>query len=99
VAGMIRSFDYAPRVVAMTGGADVGGEAEQRAYRASEWAARNRAAFLDAYTDKRGEVVDGANEALLDAYLADKVVYEAVYEARNRPGWLSIPLAALEETS
>ena len=99
VAGMIRSFDYAPRVVAMTGGADAGGEAEQRAYRASEWAARNRAAFLDAYTDKRGEVVDGANEALLDAYLADKVVYEAVYEARNRPGWLSIPLAALEETS
>lgn len=99
VAGMIRSFDYAPRVVAMTGGADVGGEAEQRAYRASEWAARNRAAFLDAYTDKRGEVVDGANVALLDAYLADKVVYEAVYEARNRPGWLSIPLAALEETS
>jgi maltokinase len=99
VAGMIRSFDYAPRVVAMTGGADAGGEAEQRAYRASEWAARNRAAFLAAYTEKRGEEIDGTNGVLLDAYLADKVVYEAVYEARNRPGWLAIPLAALEETS
>lgn len=99
VAGMVRSFDYAPRVVAMTGGADVGGEAEQRAYRASEWAARNRAAFVDAYTRERGEELDGANSVLLEAYLADKVVYEAVYEARNRPGWLSIPLAALEETS
>ena len=99
VAGMIRSFDYAPRVVAMTaGGADIGGEAEQRAYRASEWAARNRAAFLDAYTGQRGQDLDSTASILLGAYLADKVVYEAVYEARNRPGWLSIPLAALGDT-
>ncbi len=100
VAGMIRSFDYAPRVVAMTGGGvDMGGEGEQRAYRASEWSARNRAAFLEAYTTQLGTALDGAAGTLLDAYLADKVVYEAVYEARNRPGWLSIPLAALGETS
>ncbi len=100
VAGMIRSFDYAPRVVAMTGASvDVGGEADQRAYRASEWAARNRSAFLDAYTAHLGTAMDDEAAVLLDAYLADKVVYEAVYEARNRPGWLSIPLAALEETS
>ncbi|HEY0642051.1 MAG TPA: hypothetical protein VGD39_01440, partial [Nocardioides sp.] len=42
VAGMIRSFDYAPRVVAMTGGGhDTGAEADQLAYRAGEWSARN----------------------------------------------------------
>ncbi len=100
VAGMIRSFDYAPRVVSMTGGGvDSGPEAEQRRYRATEWSARNRAAFLDAYATQRGEDVGGAARVLLDAYLADKVVYEAVYEARNRPGWLSIPLAALGETT
>jgi maltokinase len=100
VAGMIRSFDYAPRVVALTGvGHDSGAEADQVAYRAGEWSARNRAAFLDAYTAKRGEDLGAAAHTLLDAYLADKVVYEAVYEARNRPGWLSIPLAALGETS
>jgi len=103
VAGMIRSFDYAPRVVAMASGAGFEGEAEQRAYRAAEWAARNRAAFLEAYTAQRGtagpEGQDDAAGTLLDAYLADKVVYETVYEARNRPGWLSIPLAALEESS
>ncbi|MBC2934119.1 maltokinase N-terminal cap-like domain-containing protein [Nocardioides sp. zg-1228] len=100
VAGMVRSFDYAPRVVALSStGAEAPGEAEQRAYRASEWAARNRAAFLDAYTAQLGEDSQDANGVLLDAYLADKVVYEAVYEARNRPGWISIPLAALEETS
>ena len=100
VAGMIRSFDYAPRVVALTGvGVDSVDEAGQRAYRAAEWSARNRAAFLDAYTEQRGGELDGDSAALLDAYLADKVVYEAVYEARNRPGWLSIPLAALGETT
>lgn len=94
VAGMIRSFDYAPRVVALTAGADTA-EADQIAYRASEWAARNRQAFLESYSAQRGTGLDEAASALLDAYLADKVVYEAVYEARNRPGWLSIPLAAL----
>jgi maltokinase len=97
VAGMIRSFDYAPRVVALTG--DDGADSAQRAYRAAEWAARNRQAFLESYTEHRGTGLDEAASALLDAYLADKVVYEAVYEARNRPGWLAIPLAALEDTA
>jgi maltokinase len=98
VAGMIRSFDYAPRVVALTGLGAEGAEADQRNYRAAEWSARNRAAFLDAYTTQRGEDLGDAASTLLDAYLADKVVYEAVYEARNRPGWISIPLAALGGT-
>jgi maltokinase len=98
VAGMMRSFDYAPRVVALTGGGYDAEESDQRTYRAAEWSARNRAAFLDAYTTRRGVQADRTAEVLLDAYLADKVVYEAVYEARNRPGWLSIPLAALGET-
>ena len=29
--------------------------------------------------------------------MADKAVYEAVYEARNRPTWVDIPLAALQK--
>ncbi len=92
VAGMLRSFDYAPRVAAMTAAATGDDGSEQRAYRASEWSARNRAAFLESYAG-RGLTAD--EETLLAAYVADKAVYECVYEARNRPTWLSIPMAAL----
>lgn len=97
VAGMLRSFDYAPRVVALTGfSADPGNETDQQAYRAAEWAERNKQAFLDAYLETSPSAAGG--RALLDAYLVDKGVYEVVYEARNRPGWLSIPLSALTQT-
>jgi maltokinase len=29
------------------------------------------------------------------AYEADKAIYEVIYEVRNRPDWVSIPLAAV----
>ena len=93
VAGMLRSFDYAPRVAERTAqGADDTG-AEQRSYRAAEWAERNCAAFLAAYAGR--ELTDD-EQTLLDAYVADKAVYEAVYEARNRPTWVPVPLTAIE---
>ena len=95
VAGMLRSFDYAPRVVRMTSfalDAGLGGE-EQQAYRAAEWSQRNAQAFLESYAE--GELT-AAERTLLDAYVADKAVYETVYEARNRPTWVEIPLDALD---
>ncbi|QZY30229.1 maltokinase N-terminal cap-like domain-containing protein [Nocardioides coralli] len=92
VAGMLRSFDYAPQVVERTySDADALG-VEQRAYRAAEWSRRNRTAFLDAYAQH--DLTD-EEDALLSAYVADKAVYETVYEARNRPTWVAIPLAAI----
>ena len=95
---MLRSFDYAPRVVAMTGLRRRRRRGRAAAYRATEWSARN-APRSSTPTPRRGEELDRRERTLLDAYVADKVVYEAVYEARNRPGWLDIPLAALEEPS
>jgi maltokinase len=89
VAGMLRSFDYAARHLL----AGRPGEAEELEPRAREWADRNRAAFLDGYVEGGG-VINRADAALLRAFELAKAVYEVVYEARNRPTWVSIPLAA-----
>jgi len=92
VAGMLRSFDYAPRVVERTFDDADPSAGDQRAYRAAEWSKRNRVAFLDAYADRE---LTRDEHLLLSAYVADKAVYETVYEARNRPTWVSIPLDAI----
>jgi maltokinase len=94
VAGMLRSFDYAVRAVAR----DLDSteeEAAQIAYRSEEWVQRNTIAFLDGYVEQRGTPLTADEHALITAYVADKAVYEAVYETRNRPAWVDIPLAAL----
>jgi maltokinase len=68
----------------------------QVTYRATEWVQRNREAFLEGYVEARGEALTESERALVDAYEADKAVYEVVYEARNRPTWLDIPMSAIE---
>jgi maltokinase len=98
VAGMLRSFDYAAHAVAPDFAADPDTN-RQIAFRAAEWADRNQAAFLRGYTENSGRTAGGGltdhQDLVLRAYVADKAVYEAVYEARNRPTWLPIPLAAI----
>jgi maltokinase len=81
VAGMLRSFDY---VAGSLGSTD----------EAKDWTRASRNAFLSGYIERSG-VNLREHRALLDAFEMDKALYEAVYEARNRPDWLAIPLTAL----
>ncbi len=90
VAGMLRSFDYAAGVTLLHFG-----YADHLRYRGDEWSARNRQAFLSGYA-AGGGTDPSSRTTLLRAYEIDKTVYEVVYEARNRPHWVSLPLRALE---
>jgi maltokinase len=56
------------------------------------WAQECRTAFLRGYA---GGGLDPQQAAAIRAYEADKAVYEVIYEVRNRPDWVSIPLGAV----
>jgi len=93
VAGMLRSFDYAARHEALRNAE--GPRAERIA---AGWVERCEDAFCAGY----GDVAGGdprRRGPLLRALTLQKAVYEAVYEARHRPDWLPIPLAAIAEAS
>ena len=87
VAGLVRSFDYAAAVGGLRGSS------------ATVWSGSARRAALQAYDEASGTALtEGTGPAgcLLRALELDKALYEAVYEQRNRPDWLSIPLAGLD---
>ncbi|GMA25251.1 hypothetical protein GCM10025864_30100 [Luteimicrobium album] len=84
-AGMLRSFDYAAAVGRAHG---------------TRWAADARDAFWTAYRAASGgdaPTPGGAGQDdLLAALELDKALYEVVYEVRNRPDWVGIPLAGVD---
>lgn len=85
LAGALRSIDYAAAVGNGT----------------PEWAAQARGALQDAYltemlADDDHPVAHATEQGVLErAVLIERALYEAVYEARNRPDWLGIPLEAI----
>ncbi|MER0482737.1 maltokinase [Streptomyces sp. Edi2] len=83
IAGMLRSFDYAAR------SGPAGGDPWSL-----EWARRTRDAYCRGYAEAGGLDPRSAPE-LMRAYETDKAVYEVLYEARHRPDWLSVPMAAI----
>jgi len=85
VAGMLRSLGYA------TSAAE-----NPTAPNVQDWLKRAQDAFMQGYLTVSGRALSAADEALLHAYVADKAVYEVVYETRNRPDWVTIPLGALQ---
>ncbi|MFI6049825.1 hypothetical protein ACIBCO_06965 [Streptomyces violascens] len=101
VAAMLRSFDYAAHhalaeVLGVPPGERRHGDprAARQARRAAAWAVHNRRAFSEGYT-AAGGCDPRCRPVLLRAFEADKAVYEALYEARHRPAWLPIPMAAV----
>ena len=86
IAGMLRSFSY-------VGGTLASARTRPQADIA-DWVARCRASFLDGYASV-SDLDPREHEVLLAAFELDKAVYEARYEARNRPSWLPIPVAAI----
>jgi len=91
VAGMLRSFEYAARHQLLNRP-----DAAMLAPKATEWVRRNSDAFCAGYA-AAGGLDPAQNWVLLRAMLLDKAVYEVIYEARNRPTWLSIPLESIAE--
>ena len=91
IAGMLRSFDYAAAVGQATG---------------THWAQDARRSFLAGYygaaasparpSEDRDLPTSADRGVVLDAFELDKALYEVVYEERNRPGWVTIPLTAVD---
>lgn len=79
VAGMLRSFDYAEHSVSPS---------------VPGWADACRAAYCTGYAEA-GARDPRTDPVLLRAYETDKAVYEVLYEARQRPDWLPVPLSAV----
>ncbi len=87
VAGMLRSFDY-------VAGSLRRDDPDRSADGVLAWASRARAAFVAGYGARTGAVLD-QRDPVLAAMELDKAVYEAIYESRNRPTWVAIPLRAI----
>ena len=85
VAGMLRSFDYVAGSLRL--------DDPSRAEAARGWAREARQAFVDGYSAASGGL--DPRHPLLAALELDKAVYEAIYESRNRPTWVAIPLGAI----
>lgn len=84
VVGMLRSFDYAAGAA----------ERERADARVPEsWVDDCAEAFLAGYSEVTPGRIDRKSPLFVALWL-DKALYEVVYELRNRPGWLAIPVNA-----
>ena len=106
VAGMLRSFHYAAYAGLLTQ-VDTGASAPSETLTAFEpwahlWYVWVSAAFVQTYLTYVGPAAllpptREECQALLDAYLLEKAVYELGYELNNRPDWVRIPLQGIRQ--
>ena len=104
VAGMLRSFDYAAAVgkaphpdwLGAVRTAFEEGYRQGRRETAPEGAAQTGSQAPAPTSSHNAEQTEASYQTVLTCLELDKALYEAVYEARNRPDWLSIPMAGIE---
>lgn len=103
VAGMIRSFQYAPyaalfgQVAGLSPTADTLPLLESYA---DFWTACVSTAYLDGYFSAAAGLASVPSDPeerklLLDVFLIQKALYEVGYELNNRPDWVRIPLRGI----
>ncbi|MBT1003635.1 1,4-alpha-glucan branching protein GlgB [Paenarthrobacter sp. DKR-5] len=85
VVGMIRSFDYA------AGSAMLAGLSQEAAV---QWSDACKEAFLAGYRKVLPQSADPSGP-LFRALWLDKALYEVIYELRNRPDWLKVPVESI----
>jgi maltose alpha-D-glucosyltransferase/alpha-amylase len=103
VAGMIRSFQYAPYAALFSASPVLTPTADTLPVLLSYadfWTASVGAAYLQGYFDAAAglsSVPSNRQERklLLDIFLLQKALYEIGYELNNRPDWVSIPLRGI----
>lgn len=84
LAGLIRSFDYLCS-------AKLGNE--------NKLAAESREIIIRTYIETRSDqdISFSGNvdqfRRILDVFIMEKAIYEAIYESENRPDWINIPLS------
>ena len=104
VAGMLRSFHYA-EYTGLFNQVNQGVSSPSEAHTAFEpwaqlWYVWVSVEFLQAYLSYAGAgsvlpPTRDDRQALLEAYLLEKTVYELRYELNNRPAWVRIPLQGM----
>ena len=96
VAGLLRSIDYAGATLIEGKGVSTAPIDEaQRDRLIAEFRTRASRAFLKEYWAGRHFGGGAAERALLELFLIEKAAYEVIYEAANRPTWLTVPVAGL----
>jgi maltose alpha-D-glucosyltransferase/alpha-amylase len=99
VAGMLRSFAYARQTAIQRCSIESADDCAKWAPHLLQWEQEARDAYLAAYdeTARQAGLYESFDEVrpLLELFEIEKALYELRYELRNRPEWVSIPLASL----
>ncbi|MFB9914480.1 maltose alpha-D-glucosyltransferase [Rhizobium paknamense] len=97
VAGLLRSLSYLAATAELENEAVTDPDSDRRIRLIRRFAERAEQRFLENYFAATEscpalDMPERRRNRILDLFLLEKAAYEIVYEARNRPKWLPIPL-------